>query len=196
MQKSTATVLAVKEEGAYQTSLRRFLQGYVSGEIEFVKVKMMHPDSHEIQRPRHLNFSDKFDFEFHLSYVALRKTGAGDDVRGIRASTQLIEPIDGYDPAESLICYDAQTSLLVVGKDNTNWKAYCCVDTWFDSEQDARRYLEQGQDGPSGGARHIDDPCWNPREYFLMVLAQRFRQTGMEWGNLFTVLMERLDAYV
>jgi hypothetical protein len=131
---------------------------------------------------------------FHLSYVVLREGDTCSDPRKLRHSYSMIKPLDGS--FENLIYYDAQTSFQITGVDEWRWTAYCLVDTFFQGEQDAETYLKQERDGPSGGLRHASQPCWNPREYFLLVLSQRIKQITKEWGNVLSVLMEHLDSYV
>lgn len=194
-----AVAVVTKEDPAYAFSLRRYLQCHVGGEVEFLALAAqtsLQP-GHSNDWPRHLNPDINFVFEFHLSYVAIREEGAGKDPRGIRECVTMIEALTSSEGStKDIICYDAQISCMVIGKSNNDWKAYCNVDTWYKSEQNVETYFASGQDAPSGGARDASDACWNPREYFLLILCQRFRQTGMEWGNTFTVLMARLDTYV
>ena len=106
----------------------------------------------------------------------------------------MIKPLDKV--SAELVCHEAQISFLIVGVNERRWTAYCCVDTWFKSEQSAEAYLSRDQDGPTGGARDASQSRWNPREYFLLVLSQRISQISREWRNVFTVLMTRLDSYV
>jgi hypothetical protein len=197
MTPSYAAAIAIRDEEIYQTSLRRYLQCHVAGEIEFLALQTPHSSGKGIDWPRHVNPKYAFVFEFHMSYVVLRKAGAGPDTRGVREYISMIEPLEtDVGSAQELICYDAQISFMIVGKSEDCWKAYCNVDTWFGSEQELERYIARDQDAPSGGARLASDLCLNPKEYFLLVLGQRFRQIGMEWGNICTVLMARLDTYV
>jgi hypothetical protein len=192
-----AAVMAIREEPEYSTSLRRYFQCHIASEIEFVAVQTGHHAGKSNNWPRHINPRYQFVLEFHLSYVALREAGADEDPRGIRDNITMIEPLHAIvGSAQNLVCYDAHTSFMVVGKSDTDWKAYCNVDTWFSSEQEIEEYLSNVHDGPSGGARLMSEPCWNPREYFMLALSQRVRQCGMEWGNVFTMLMSRLDTYV
>jgi hypothetical protein len=105
----------------------------------------------------------------------------------------MIKPIENT--FDDLYYHDAQISFIVTGTKESQWSAYCLTDTFFGGEQDAEEYLRRRQDGPSGGARTDAEPCWDPREYFLLVLSQRMSQVSREWGNFFTVLMLRLDLY-
>lgn len=187
-------VIAATVSHRFAGALKRFTQSHVAGEIFFsataedpVTPGWNNPTLYE--RTEH-----KFTMTFHLSYVVLRDGKTLADPRQLRQSYSMIKSLDGV--FDNLFYYDAQISVLVTGTSNQQWNAYCFIDTFFGSEQSAEEYCAQQQDGPSGGARHENQPCWDPREYFLLVLSQRFRQTSREWGNFFTVLMDRLDAYV
>ena len=192
-----ARIIATCEELAYRAPLRRYLQSHISGEIQFQAIQTAHADGADTVWPRHVNAQYAFDFELHLSYVAIRNTPARPDPRGIREHAYMVEPYDApLGSHQDIVCYDAQISFIVVGKDTDNWKAYCNVDTWFDSEPSVEEYYDRGQNPASGGVRSADDPCLNPMECFLLVLCHRLRHTGMEWGTVLTILMERVDAYV
>ena len=137
-----------------------------------------------------------FSIGFHLSYVALREGCVLSDPRGVRQSYSMIRPLGDSNDVDELFYYDAQISFLITGTNESQWTAYCIVDTYMGSEQNTEAYFQQHLDGPSGGAIDESQPCWNPREYFLLVLSQRIRQTTREWANVISALMERLDAYV
>ena len=192
-----AAAIVIRDEEMYQAPLKQYLQCHVAGEVAFHALQNMHPSGECLDWPRHVKPKYAFVFEFHLSYVALRKAGAGPDPRGVRAHVSMMETLEvDVGSAEELVCYDAQISFMIVGKGDDSWKAYCNVDTWFGSENNVETYLASDKDGPSGGARLASDPWLHPKEYFLLVLSQRFRQIGVEWGNICTVLMEWTDTYV
>ncbi len=95
--------------------------------------------------------------------------------------------------------YEAQLSLIVTGVDEWLWTAYCCVDTYFGAENDWQSYPERadfGYDGPTGGWAWQKYPYWNPREYYLTVLARRMLQATAEWQALVDTFEERLITYV
>lgn len=154
----------------------------------------MHPSVGENKKvnPSRRHFT--FSMGFHLSYMALRDGPDYSDPRGFRQCYSLIKPMGGS--SKELYYYDAQISFMITGVDETQWTAYCLVDTHLGSGQGPEAYLVHKQDGPSGGAQLDSEPCWNPREYLLLVLAERIKQTAREWGNIISTLMERLDAYV
>ena len=58
------------------------------------------------------------------------------------------------------------------------------------------QYLHDKLDAPAGDARSSDNPCMDPREYFLLILSHRMRQLSHEWGNVCCALLTRLTAYV
>jgi hypothetical protein len=197
-------VIAATVPQRFAGALKRFTQSHVAGEI-FFSATAEGPVAPGWNNPTLYERTEyKFAMTFHLSYVVIRdgetrdgKTRDGKtraDPRRLRQSYSMIKPLDG--DSDNLLYHDAQTSVLITGTSNRYWNAYCFIDTFFGSELSAEQYCAQQQDGPSGGARPENQPCWDPREYFLLVLSQRFRQTSREWGNFFTVLMYRLDAYV
>jgi hypothetical protein len=189
-----AVALAVTVARCFVAALKVFLHSYIIGEIYFFANAQIPPDPKRYGSCHYVQSEPKFSMGFHLSYVALRRGGARSDPRGIRQSYSMIKTLEN--PSVELACYDAQISFLITGVDESHWTAYCCVDTYFQSEQSTETYLSRDQDGPSGGARDASQPCWNPREYFLLVLSRRISQMSREWRNVFTVLMTRLDSYV
>lgn len=169
------------------------MQSHIGGEIYF-SANVQDPVSPLWSNPqRYQEVEEKFTMVFHVSYVALRPGATNSDPRGLRQSYSMIKPIESA--LDDLYYHDAQTSFFVTGTSDWQWTAYCLVDTFFGGEQSAEEYVRRRQDGPSGGARHDAEPCWDPREYFLLVLSQRILQISQEWGNFFTVLMSRLDLY-
>lgn len=132
--------------------------------------------------------------EFHLPYFAIHQGRQMTDQRKLRRYYPMINRID--EPVDDLFYYEAQISFLITGVDEWYWTAYCCVDTFFGSEQSLDEYLACEDDGPSGGGRSAFFPAWNPREYFLIVLSRRFMQVTQEWRNLIDELNLRLDTYV
>jgi hypothetical protein len=174
-------------------TLKEAIQTHIAGEIQFSAHIQDSLSSVWNSPTRYQEVEHRFTITFHISYVALRPNPDRSDPRKLRQSYSLIKPIDG--PLDELCYHDAQISLLVTGTDGWHWAAYCFVDTFFGGEQSAEEYLVRRQDGPSGGVRDNTDPCRDPREYFLLILSRRFVQISIEWGNFFTVLMSRLDAY-
>jgi hypothetical protein len=54
----------------------------------------------------------------------------------------------------------------------------------------------EGLDPASGGAKTLEFPFWNPRDYWLIILAQRIDQVTMEWRDLMRRFDQRLEHYV
>ncbi|KAK5937635.1 hypothetical protein PMZ80_010255 [Knufia obscura] len=124
--------------------------------------------------PRHVATSRKFTYEFHFQYVALRNRSVGPDPRGLRKWYTLIGALnddsDTYkDEGYELACYDASISFLIIGTDETHWKAYCNSDTWFGDNKRIEQYIDDDLEAPAGDARlsayeahylqSIDDPA-------------------------------------
>ena len=99
-------------------------------------------------------------------------------------------------PSSPECLYEAQISVVIVGIDEWVWTTYCCTETYFGSEETVDFYHMRGLDAPLGGARPTHYPVWNPREYFLLVLASRMNQITKEWSNLVTALEERMQYHV
>jgi hypothetical protein len=189
-----AVALAATVADRFATELKAFLQAHLLGEIYFfANIHSPNPPSWDSTQER-LHTELAFSLGFHLSYVALREGAALSDPRGLRQPYSMIKPRG--DSADELFYYDAQISFLITGVDESQWTAYCIIDKYMGSNEDTESYFIQEKDGPSGGALKASQPCWNPREYFLIVLSERIKQTTREWGNVTSTLMERLDAYV
>lgn len=94
--------------------------------------------------------------------------------------------------------YEAQTSILVTGLDEYFWTVYCAVETYYGSEENEQAYLTARDplDPPTGGAKWLKWPHWNPREYYLRIVAQRMMQATEEWKALIEAFDERMTAYV
>ena len=135
-----------------------------------------------------------FAMEFHLPYLALRKSRRCQDPRKKRNSHIMLRAVE-HTPPDNFY-YEAQTSFLITGVDEWHWTAYCCVDSFFDQEQEPDWYLQSQFDGPSGGSRLQSQPVWNPREYFLVVFSRRLTQASREWKNIIDVLNSRLNTFV
>ena len=136
--------------------------------------------------------STGFALEFHLSYYALRShTCKVQDSRELRRSGPLFPDSN---PNEFL--HEAQISFVIIGLDEWVWTAYCLTETYFGSEESIEYYYRRGYDAPSGGAKPMHYPIWNPREYFLFILASRIRQSRQEWFNAVRTLEARIQYHV
>jgi len=199
-----AATLGVSQNPDFVHSFREYLQCHLSGETRFLALK---PHAHNASRdndwPRHIAAARKFTYEFHFRFVALRdRAVSGPDPRHLRNWYRLIAPLKRDRALETekdydLACYDATISFLVIGTDETDWKAYCNTDTYFGDNMPIEKYIDDNLDAPAGDARSATDkPCMDPREYFLLILAHRLRQLSHEWGNVSSALLNRLSAYV
>ena len=144
--------------------------------------------------------------EFHVSFFALRLGPRTEDHRHqasrfgnqpLRAARELpLGSIDGN--VEEAYYYEAQTSILVTGLDEYFWTVYCAVETYYGSEENEQTYLTARDplDPPTGGAKWLRWPHWNPREYYLRIVALRMMQATEEWKALIEVFDERMTVYV
>ena len=130
-----------------------------------------------------------------MPYLALRQSPKTPDRRGLRKSHQLPLSSPGVKDA---YFYEAQISFILTGIDERLYTAICLADTFFGSEDFRDSYTSQTSalDAPSGGGHWLKFPVWNPRQYFLTVLAKRISQVRGEWMNLIDHFMARLDDYV
>ena len=92
--------------------------------------------------------------------------------------------------------HEAQLSLLIAGIDEWFWTAYCLTDTYFGSEESIQFYHDNQLDALSGGEKSLKYPIWNPREYFLSILARRLKQVTKEWGSIVELIESRLRVHV
>ncbi|MCJ1403964.1 hypothetical protein MMC11_007187 [Xylographa trunciseda] len=135
-----------------------------------------------------------FALEFHMPYYALRQSiDPSRDTRGLRNCGKF--PANMSDPLRPEYLYEAQISVMVTGIDEWFWTAYCCVDTYFGSEEGIEFYHDSTLDAATGGERLVSQPVWNPREYFLYILSCRFRQATKEWSIVVGTVESRLLSY-
>jgi hypothetical protein len=139
--------------------------------------------------------------EFHFPYYALREGVPAKDrrmLRGERLRRSEILPLAQHRHTDCFTYHEAQTSFLVTGVDEFFSTSYCFVDTYFGSEKMKSTYLEalNGIGLDPASCRPLIFPYWNPREYFLAVLATRIGQATMEWRNLIRVFDRRMKYYV
>jgi len=126
-----------------------------------------------------------------------RKKGSRFGDQPLRAAREL--PLRSAETdSEELYYYEAQTSILVTGLDEYFWTVYCVVETYYGSEENEWTYLTEQDplDPPTGGAKWLKWPHWNPREYYLRIVSQRIGQATEEWKSLIEAFDERMMAYV
>lgn len=134
-----------------------------------------------------------FVLQFHLPYYALRPDQPDlRDSRGLRKHRYFRPP--GEEKQDRI--YEAQVSLVVFGVDDFFWAAYFCEDTYFSDQDLVATCLQDEVDGPSLGRRMHKFPIWDPRYYFLSILATRTGQITLEWTVLVQSLENVLDRHV
>ncbi|ORY13750.1 hypothetical protein BCR34DRAFT_648073, partial [Clohesyomyces aquaticus] len=100
-----------------------------------------------------------------------------------------------------LYVYEAQISSLSLGPDEWFWTEFFLVDTYFGSEHKLHEYLSnckpgEGFDPPLGGVGMMDNPYFDPREYFLVKLVRRLQQVVRESTSLVDTFDERMEDYL
>lgn len=88
-----------------------------------------------------------------------------------------------------------------MGTDEEYWTELFLVDTYFGSESHYVTYLAgspggDGFDPPLGGRGTMANPCYDPREYWLMKLDRRMLQVMEEYESLIETFKARMDEYV
>lgn len=136
-----------------------------------------------------------FVMEAHIPYFALRRSlQPMKDQRELRRHGSFLP--DRFKPRVPEYLYEAQISILVTGIDEWVWTAYCFTDTFFENAESVKSYSTKRLDAPTGGEMLIDDPVWNPREYFIRILSRRIMQVTKEWGSVVSTLEARLGKFV
>ncbi|KAH8900825.1 hypothetical protein GQ53DRAFT_131035 [Thozetella sp. PMI_491] len=149
-----------------------------------------------------------FSLEFHLPYFAWR-TGPGREDPRRKANGRRLRkswPLgflmkDKTREAGGQDCiYEACVSCVLTGYNDYIWTGCLGVDTYFDDASQSQDHVENFDNNQpmrsdpllaSHGEHHdANKPIWDPREYFLRVLAARLRKVACEWGNVVT----RLDG--
>ncbi|KAH3954660.1 hypothetical protein HBI81_077250 [Parastagonospora nodorum] len=93
---------------------------------------------------------------------------------------------------EPLELVQAQISVVLCGTSETRYTAYCFEDNDHDEDREMGDY-EFSEDGFQAdqitrGEVNANEPIWNPREYFLMTLLERFKQVVGEWARVVQVI--------
>ncbi|KIW63806.1 hypothetical protein PV04_08778 [Phialophora macrospora] len=140
-----------------------------------------------------------FTLEFHLPYLALRTGNNPPDRRRLAGSplrTGRVLPLCPSAQARNdASYYESKISFLVTGIDEWLWTSYCCVDNFYGIETYRRDCVDDRLDPASGGCLWLDQPPWNPRQFFLVVLSRRMEQVAWEWEALVNCFIARLDQY-
>jgi len=142
--------------------------------------------------------------EFHLPYFALRRADEYSDHKIDKRSIhgrklRLDRPLPLAKPGtdeERDFYYETQLSFLVIGVDEWWYTSYCLVDTYYQGcEEHWKTYLSPPgiREPATGGKNRLEtSTIWNPREYFLAVLARRLRQATSESIALLEEFEDRL----
>lgn len=70
------------------------------------------------------------------------------------------------------------------------------MDNFYGKETYRKDCLDYKLDPASGGSLWLNEPVWNPRQYFLAILSRRMKQAMWEWTALVNCFIDRLDYYV
>jgi hypothetical protein len=98
--------------------------------------------------------------------------------------------------------YQAQTSVVLCGLNNTHWTAYAFRDVAYDEEDPEAEIEAQGgvKEDPivSSSAKPIDanQPVWDPREYFLMAVKLGVVRAQEEYAYLVRKVTLSIKSYV
>jgi len=123
----------------------------------------------------------------------------------LRRSEEVIhlEAHDQPEDDESMIDYihEAQISIMIAGIDDWFWTAYCFVDVYFKDEENSELVhrlstSSRPMDPHTCSKYDLDRPIWNPRHYFLRILACRMEQVKQEWSNAVFQLFEEIEPCV
>lgn len=110
----------------------------------------------------------------------------------------------------SYYLHEAQTSLLIVGNNNTVWTAYLFTDTYhngrpgetnhedlsFFQQSSAAEENELFYDPLTMGQHDANVPIWDPREYFCLIVRIRLGLIKEEWAYIFSFFAEKIGAFV
>lgn len=90
---------------------------------------------------------------------------------------------------------------MVCGSDNLRWVAYAFVDAVPGDDEVLEEMscsYEGVQDDPIASDYELDanSPIWDPREYFLMIVAARMIRVLGEWEDLVRTVERSIKEYV
>jgi hypothetical protein len=123
----------------------------------------------------------------------------------LRRSEEVIH-LEAHDQPEDDECmidyiHEAQISIMIAGIDDWFWTAYCFVDVYFKDEENSELVhrlstSSRPMDPHTCSKYDLDRPIWNPRHYFLRILACRMEQVKQEWSNAVFQLFEEIEPCV
>jgi hypothetical protein len=154
-----------------------------------------------------------FQLAFHIPFYAWRVSDkAREDYRLDANASRLRQSQDvsflNWDGLRtSDFLYEAQTSCLVAGSDESHWVAYGFVDTYFEDPDEAKETVEAyHEDSVQDGGLHVDPLTFGviaaeqaistPREYFLCVFQIRIAQAKREWEQVVGKIQQSVREYV
>ncbi|KAF0324800.1 hypothetical protein GQ607_007971 [Colletotrichum asianum] len=159
-----------------------------------------------------------FTLEFHLPFFALReqlrvpddnrKRPDGSPCRKTLDLSFLTGIINSTGSTNvSYYLHEAQTSLLIVGNNNTVWTAYLFTDTYHNGRPGETNHedlsffqqpLEENElfyDPLTMGQHDANVPIWDPREYFCLIVRIRLGLIKEEWAYIFSFFAEKIGAF-
>jgi hypothetical protein len=127
-----------------------------------------------------------FQFEFHLPYFALRRSRLGQGFpdrkkRPHRGWMNLgfLDKDTDLEEVGVLGIHHAQISITICGTNNSRWVAYCFEDRHFDEVEETEECESTADyqcDKIARGELDAHTSIWDPREYFLSIVAIRARE--------------------
>jgi hypothetical protein len=146
-----------------------------------------------------------FHLKFHIPYYAWRPVVAGEGPRSKRNRkwTDLSFLTNGssdLSKSANPVIYEAQISLYICGLTESTWTAYSFIDTYFDPDRelgdDEFSYETMMADPIADGDHDANQPIWDPREYFLMIIRIRVGQVLQEWQTLVREVDNCIRQYI
>jgi hypothetical protein len=100
--------------------------------------------------------------------------------------------------------FEARFSVVICGSQEGRWTAYAFDDTEFDGEDLYEKMMGNCQPFHAdpiasciwGDDVNADIPIWNPREYFLIVVANRIARAANDWESLVGPVERSIREYV
>ncbi|KAK1848670.1 hypothetical protein CCHR01_08718 [Colletotrichum chrysophilum] len=159
-----------------------------------------------------------FTLEFHVPFFALRRHSQvprdsrnrpdGSPCRRSIELSFLTGSVSSTDSNPiSYWLHEVQTSLLVVGNNNTVWTAYLFTDTYHDgssaktNHDDLSSYQQRSNedelfyDPITMGHHDASIPIWDPREYFCLIVRIRLGLIKEEWAYILVFLMGKIGFF-
>ncbi|PMD29322.1 hypothetical protein L207DRAFT_593560 [Hyaloscypha variabilis F] len=152
-----------------------------------------------------------FQLEFHLGYFQFHSTPPNEVNQGEAATCPLgwtdlsfLEEMDTLKAAAEnrYGMSEVQFSFVICGIHDRRWSAYAFDNTESADGDDLQDkiFCGGGHWDPIGSCLSVDDvqaelPIWNPREYFLNVVARRLGLAADSWETLLRAIERRIKRY-